>query len=107
MDLGSETLTVVRTLTMARSKRGGRPYRRQASRMKREGGVCHLCGLPIDPDLESPHPMSFSVDHVIPLALGGDRDDPSNLRPAHRMCNMKRGTGRGMARTSGDRSSSW
>ena len=91
----------------SKTKRGGRPYRREAAHLKREGGVCHLCGLPIDPDLVAPHPMSFSVDHVVPVSMGGAMHDRHNLRPAHRICNMKRGTGRGTPRTNGDRSLSW
>jgi 5-methylcytosine-specific restriction endonuclease McrA len=70
-----------------------------AQRLRAEGRVCHLCGLPIDPELQAPHPLSFSLDHLVPLALGGARDDPSNVAPAHRLCNMKRGTGRGNARS--------
>lgn len=69
--------------------------------------MCWLCGLPIDPDLRSPHPLSFSMDHVVPVSMGGKVDDPNNVRAAHRICNMKRGTGRQSPRTEGDRSSSW
>lgn len=87
------------------ARRGGRPYRRLAARLKREQGVCHICGLPIDPDLKSPHPMSFSVDHLIPMAMGGHLLGP--VRAAHRICNQKRGTGRGRPSTQGDRSAAW
>lgn len=75
--------------------------------MKREEHVCWLCGHPIDTELRSPHPESFTVDHVVPLALGGDVADPDNMRAAHRICNMKRGTGRGKPKTEGDRSAGW
>lgn len=52
--------------------------------------------------------MSFSVDHKVPVSMGGRVDDPHNVAPAHRLCNMKRGTGRGRkANTEGDRSASW
>jgi hypothetical protein len=51
--------------------------------------------------------MSFSLDHLIPLSMGGARDDPANARAAHRLCNMKRGNGRGKPKTEGDRSSKW
>jgi 5-methylcytosine-specific restriction endonuclease McrA len=78
-----------------------------AARLKREARVCAICGLPIDPELKSPHPLSFSVDHVTPVSMGGVVAEGWNLRAAHRICNMKRGTGRGNAKSEGDRSSSW
>lgn len=87
--------------------RDSRPSRRLASRLKREAQVCWICGHWIDPELRSPHPLSFTVDHIVPLALGGAAADPGNVRAAHRLCNMKRGTGRGRPSTQGDRSSSW
>ena len=43
-------------------------------------GLCHICGLKIDAVREG-----FEVEHVIPLALGGD-DDEGNCRPAHVAC---------------------
>lgn len=52
--------------------------------------------------------MSFSVDHVVPLSMGGDLNDPTNLAAAHRLCNMKKGTGRGLRTTAHpDQSGSW
>lgn len=41
--------------------------------------------------LRWPHPRCFTRDHVIPRALGGT-DDLCNLRPAHHVCNAKRGS---------------
>ena len=49
--------------------------------LARDGYVCQLCGLP----------GADSVDHIIPMAQGGDRLDPSNLRAAHRSCNSAAG----------------
>lgn len=89
------------------TRRGGRPYRRLAARLKRECRVCHICGLPIDPDLKAPHPLSFSVDHLAPVSMGGDVTSRGNVAAAHRICNMKRGTGRGRPKTSGDQSAAW
>ena len=43
-------------------------------------GVCHICGQPIDGVRER-----WDVEHVIPLALGGD-DKGDNLQPAHASC---------------------
>lgn len=78
-----------------------------AKRLKREARVCALCGLPIDPELKAPHPYSFTVDHIVPLSMGGAVDNPANCRPAHRRCNNLRGTGRGNPSTRDDRSASW
>jgi len=41
--------------------------------------VCHICSGHIDKD------QSWDVEHVIPLAMGGD-NEPGNLRPAHSKC---------------------
>lgn len=87
--------------------RGGRPYRRLWAQVKREEGVCHLCGLAIDPGLRSPHPLSFTLDHIVPVSMGGVLVSRDNVRAAHRRCNMQRGTGRGSPRTQGDRSAGW
>lgn len=43
-------------------------------------GMCHICGGKIHAHIEA-----WDVEHVIPLALGGD-DEPSNWRPAHAKC---------------------
>ena len=46
---------------------------------QRHGGVCHICGGKIAAR------EAWELEHVIPLALGGD-DAPANLRPAHVKC---------------------
>lgn len=53
---------------------------------------CSICGLPINYDIPSPNPWSFTVDHVIPITSGGT-SDIENLAPAHRRCNLVKGTG--------------
>lgn len=50
--------------------------------------VCGICGLEIDPTYKSPHPLSATVDHIIPVAKGGHPSDLSNLQIAHRYCNQ-------------------
>lgn len=39
------------------------------------------------------HPMSFVVDEIIPVSKGGDPLDFANTRPAHWICNARRGDG--------------
>lgn len=56
----------------------------------RDGWVCWLCELPVDPDAPAGTPGAPTVDHVVPRSRGGT-SDPSNLRLAHRRCNGARG----------------
>ena len=51
---------------------------------------CALCGDDIDAQLAHPHPLSKSVDHIVPLSKGGD-DTFANVQAAHLVCNMRRG----------------
>ncbi|MEU8055701.1 HNH endonuclease [Microbispora bryophytorum] len=77
---------------MPRSKgRAGRPWRRIRAQVLAESSVCWLCGKWIDQTLPPQHPMSATVDHVIPISRGGPELDPSLLRPAHRSCNSRKG----------------
>lgn len=50
------------------------------------GGVCHLCGVDIR------HGEAWEVEHVIPLAMGGD-DHGDNLQPAHVACHRAKTNG--------------
>jgi 5-methylcytosine-specific restriction endonuclease McrA len=58
----------------------------------RDGWRCGICREPIDRTIKWPHPMSASVDHVTPLALGG-RHLRANVRIAHLSCNSGRKAG--------------
>lgn len=72
-----------------RRGRSGRPWRRVRAQVLAASRVCWICG----------HDGSDSVDHLTPLAEGGDPLDPTNLAPAHdapcptckRRCNGSRG----------------
>ena len=52
---------------------------------------CAICGRPIDYSLPAGHPMSFEVDEIVPVSLGGSELDWRNLQPAHRICNERKG----------------
>ena len=52
----------------------------------RDGGDCRLCGNHVDLSLKWPDPMSSSIDHIVPVALGGT-DDEENLQLTHLTCN--------------------
>lgn len=58
--------------------------------LSRDGWVCHICGDAIDPKFKSPDVMSWSIDHVIPLAKGGAHEY-KNCKAAHRGCNSRKG----------------
>lgn len=55
------------------------------------GDICWRCGLKIDLECDYNDPQAWTADHVQSLANGGDAYALSNLRPAHRSCNSKRG----------------
>lgn len=83
--------------------RNGARRRKLRARLKAQGLPCALCGKPIDYTLPARHPMSFEVDEIVPVSRyreGGYSSpeqcalDPSNLRPAHRICNQRRGNAR-------------
>ena len=83
---------------MTERRPSGQYTRQRSSRIKRrqirEIGYlrCHICGREIDPDRRFPDPMSWSVDHVVPIAQGGaDHDD--NCDGAHLRCNQAKGDG--------------
>lgn len=50
----------------------------------RDRGVCGICGLRCDP-------ADFHVDHIVPLASGGEHSY-ANTHIAHPACNLKKGT---------------
>src|SRR6266704_1494176 len=55
--------------------------------------VCLYRSRRINPEYKYPDQRSASIDHVLPLSLGGD-DTEYNRRAAHLGCNMARGQGR-------------
>lgn len=57
---------------------------------EKDGWVCQLCGGAIDPSLPWPDRMAASVDHIVPISLGGD-DTFDNVQAAHSGCNSSKG----------------
>lgn len=53
---------------------------------RKHGDSCHLCGHAVDLSLAGTHPDGPTIDHVIPVAVGGAHT-LSNCRLAHRRCN--------------------
>lgn len=60
---------------------------------ERDDWLCGICGHRIDPDLKHPHPMSKTIDHVIPMSMGGGHLYV-NVQAAHYRCNNVKGNRR-------------
>lgn len=52
--------------------------------------ICAICGQPVDKTIRAPHPLSASVDHIVPVSRGGHPSDIANLQLTHRVCNEKK-----------------
>jgi len=52
--------------------------------------TCAICGQPVDFSLKWPHPMSPTIDHIIPVIKGGHPSDIDNLQLAHFSCNRQK-----------------
>ena len=57
--------------------------------VRAHGKRCHLCGKDVDLSTIN-QPTSATMDHLVPLALGGWHD-LNNLRLAHHLCNSMKG----------------
>ena len=51
---------------------------------------CGICDRLVAQNRVAPHPLSPTIDHIIPLSKGGSHE-PSNVRLAHFICNSRRG----------------
>ncbi len=58
--------------------------------LERDGWTCGICHLSIRQDVDVQHPLALTMDHIVPLAVGGS-DRLDNLQPAHRQCNVDKG----------------
>ncbi len=92
---------------MSRDPRAGADWKAVRRQVLAEESYCHLCGGTEFVD-EPRHPMSRTVDHVVPLSEDGRLLDRRNLRLAHYSCNSSKG-GRRRMRSSVDapRSEEW
>lgn len=81
------------------SRRGYRPdadgfeqgiYKHNRKILRNTSVVCAICGMPLDNTLKFPHPLSTSIDHIIPVSKGG-RSTLDNLQATHLVCNQEKG----------------
>lgn len=56
----------------------------------RDKWICGICHRAIPKGISVPHPMAATIDHIVPLSLGGTHE-PANVRAAHFQCNSRRG----------------
>ncbi|WP_228044885.1 HNH endonuclease [Rhodococcus pyridinivorans] len=78
--------------------RTGRRWRELKAAFRAEceanNAPCWMDGQPIDYAAGDDMPDSFTVDHFHPVSTHPELgNDPANLRPAHRACNLARGNG--------------
>lgn len=59
---------------------------------ERDAWRCGLCGKKVRKDKKAPHPLSPSLDHVIPMSQGGPHTY-ANVQCAHFLCNSLKGVG--------------
>jgi 5-methylcytosine-specific restriction endonuclease McrA len=72
------------------AQRDAIPYRVRRKILSRDGWHCYLCDRPIPQEHRWPHPLSGTIDHVIPFSISQHhRED--NLRAAHWRCNYDKG----------------
>lgn len=65
-------------------------YERNRKRIFATQDTCGICGHRVDFSLKVPHPMSATVDHIIPVAKNGHPSDIDNLQLAHWTCNRQK-----------------
>jgi 5-methylcytosine-specific restriction endonuclease McrA len=57
---------------------------------RRDGGICALCSGQVDIEARYPHPLSATVDHIVPISKGGEHSN-ANIQLAHAKCNRDKG----------------
>lgn len=65
-------------------------YEKNRKRVLATQEVCGICGKPVDKSLKFPHPLSPTVDHIIPISKGGHPSEMDNLQLAHMCCNRQK-----------------
>lgn len=62
----------------------------RATIFQRDNWMCGICCLAIDREVAWPDSESASLDHIIPISLGGE-NTPENTQAAHLGCNVRKG----------------
>ena len=56
---------------------------------ERDGWICQICHKPVERRVNGKNPLQPSLDHVIPISLGGSHTK-RNVRCTHLKCNVER-----------------
>lgn len=56
----------------------------------RDGWICQICSAPVNRAAHFPDPNMASLDHIIPIARGGEHSR-ANAQTAHLGCNVRKG----------------
>ena len=80
---------LVPAVAAARSSISSGMRKQLKAESQRDAPWCYLCGTGLD-YVATDSPMFFTLDHVWPLAYGGD-SDYDNLLPACQSCNHRKG----------------
>jgi 5-methylcytosine-specific restriction endonuclease McrA len=59
---------------------------------ERDHWHCQLCNKPVRRDKPVPHPLAPTLDHIVPLARGGEHSY-ANVQLAHFICNAVKSDG--------------
>jgi hypothetical protein len=54
---------------------------------ERDGWKCHLCGKKVSKTASRTDPKGATIDHLVPISLGGS-DEAANVATAHYRCNL-------------------
>lgn len=78
--------------------RSGRAWRQLSADFRKvceeSDAPCWMDGQPINYAAGPDEPDAFNVDHFYPVSTHPELgNDPANLRPSHRACNIARGNG--------------
>lgn len=68
-------------------------FDKNRKRLLKTQRFCGICGkeIPNDPPFKFPHPLSPSVDHIVPVSKGGSPSSIDNLTLTHWCCNRQKG----------------
>jgi len=84
---GSSRATKRRRRNIVAGCRGSQNDYADVEIFERDGWRCHLCGKKIRRDVDRRRPSGATIDHLVPLSLGG-ADVRENVAAAHRACNV-------------------